>query len=957
MLRMKNGMSTMPSDVSSPDDALSVSSGVIFENGEHRVIQDPAPVTPALSMEVLFIHDFANYTHLIGKDGNSLCCADVTGYEYDPETPVTETPFADITGIVIRNITAIGNTLIVSTDAGVHYFLWKNDEYIDLGTGLSDIEAEYSIEDATIANHRFSTAKYADIEEFVTNGEDFKNALVGHIADVQNGFKDKGYFLYPFWVRICYQLYDGQNVMLTAPVLILPCVRYNSYILCIRYHNYQDHSPGYVRYYPHAARLKVKINNDLSDWKDIITGVDVYISNQVCPFEPEDDYSWFEEDPEQWPSGDSTSNQGSGGGSVWDSTSGESDSQNNDSTLYTTSWDGIRETSGTLPYKLFKSVDPSDIRQTYDESNYKTERERVTLVGVPSGGSVWDPDPVVNYNSYAKLLLPTHKSDDEIIKELMDNSQFYRLIELPLDEITDDWFYVDEKIRKHTLLNLVNQHVLEHDDYYNHCPITAETSLVYNGRLHLGNITRGFYEGYDHFMPSGPISSTDGCRGIGVIIDSNDGEKTIYRHFPRPTLSSPYSFRELLGYWFYYPDPRAKEVVIIKGDGYRVRHSLKQHPWLNGAYLFLALPSGNAHNLSGFTQDGGLPLPDDEWPDDNDNDTEHLENQIIISEADNPFVFTSEGSEEIGSGKIIGLVPNTEALSEGQFGQFPLYAFTSEGIWALSLDSEGRYDYFKPASRHVCNNTKSIVQTDNAVFFSTAKGFMRMIGKQVVNVSAQMMGKAFDVSMLNDNALSESCSGIMPFYEFLKDSAFVAYDYRNSRLWICRADSSYAYVYSMRDNAFALKMLPKKIISANILYPDIWLQDEDGKMLSMTHTPDINEDETSYDALLITRPVNLGSPFYYKQIRQIEHLLTKDTSHITLSVYGSNDTIRWHKVTALRERPWKYYRFLVRFTNLSAADAYGGMMLMTEEQQTERLHPEDRLPTDTQTYDRPTPRT
>lgn len=66
-----------------------------------------------------------------------------------------------------------------------------------------------------------------------------------------------------------------------------------------------------------------------------------------------------------------------------------------------------------------------------------------------------------------------------------------------------------------------------------------------------------------------------------------------------------------------------------------------------------------------------------------ENDTYTQPNILRVSELENPFVFPSEQTYTISNGEITGIATITAALSEGQFGEFPLYVFTEEGIWAL----------------------------------------------------------------------------------------------------------------------------------------------------------------------------------------------------------------------------------------------------------------------------------
>ena len=85
------------------------------------------------------------------------------------------------------------------------------------------------------------------------------------------------------------------------------------------------------------------------------------------------------------------------------------------------------------------------------------------------------------------------------------------------------------------------------------------------------------------------------------------------------------------------------------------------------------------------------------------------------------------------------MATGTKAVSEGQFGQFPLYAFCDDGIWALEPSSDGTYASKQPVSRDVCSNPRGITQTDNAVIYTTQG--LKIQGSTVTNISKKMEGK------------------------------------------------------------------------------------------------------------------------------------------------------------------------------------------------------------------------
>ena len=88
---------------------------------------------------------------------------------------------------------------------------------------------------------------------------------------------------------------------------------------------------------------------------------------------------------------------------------------------------------------------------------------------------------------------------------------------------------------------------------------------MYNNRLHLSNISRGFFEGNDVFTPffslrnntSVPISSTPREFSAFVYIKTNSGIKIIKKH---------YETNDVFGIYYFYPDPRAYKVEFYQDD-------------------------------------------------------------------------------------------------------------------------------------------------------------------------------------------------------------------------------------------------------------------------------------------------------------------------------------------------------------------------------------------------------
>jgi hypothetical protein len=520
---------------------------------------------------------------------------------------------------------------------------------------------------------------------------------------------------------------------------------------------------------------------------------------------------------------------------------------------------------------------------------------------------------VDSYDIYAPIVIPEQRSDELIIKDLINSSVFYKITELSMGDL-EGWVNVSRKIPEHTLENLETQLRLEHDDYFGHCKIYPGTMIAYNGRLQLANIERSFFDGFKHFITLEP--NRQRVADVYVEIQGQSGTRIVHQ-----TVQG-----DAWAYWFYYPDPRAKYAyVIIGGNKYKL--TLTQHPWLNGAYYFGSLPSADADNLPAAESDSTAPTVS--------NTPEVLASQIITSEVNNPFVYNVDGVNDVGSGRIMGITTNTQALSEGQFGQHPLIAFTDEGIWALTTNSEGLYNSIVPLSREVCSNPDSIVQTDSAVFFATKKGLMILVGSKVQCVSELLNGREVSIAPF----LEQGETFTMEAFRTVLQEGRIAYDYKGQRLWIYHDTDMWTYNIASRTFSQVKAEAYGTWKSHNRLYPDCIIQTESGKLLSLMQTPNINDDEGEYSATLITRPLKMGDALSYKTLFRIDHLWLGE-GDFTMKLWRSDDLRQWERLSGLHGRQGKYYTFRLGFAGMKATDTYHGMVVDYQPRHTNRLHTE-----------------
>lgn len=526
--------------------------------------------------------------------------------------------------------------------------------------------------------------------------------------------------------------------------------------------------------------------------------------------------------------------------------------------------------------------------------------------------SIMKVDGVNQFSVFYPLDRPAYRtmktrSVKDIVSDITSSSVFYHLCDIGTNN-TDKFFSTADFIKTNVLENITTQTQLT-GDFYDRAPLFPQILFSYNSRINIAGVSRGFFDGFDNFLP---YDNDNEHTYIFYVTIKTDNGNVVVSHEKHT--------KQKQGIWFYYPDPRASHVVIKKDDDFILSEDLTEHPGLNGAYYFRGLPTKN------YEETPLADAPSSEYitpavvtP------TELLPNYIITSEVNNPFMFKAEGYNKIGTGKVLGMATQTQALSQGQFGQYPLLVFSSEGIWAMSVNSSGLFSSVRPMSREVCSNPDSITMTDNAVFFASAKGLMMINGAQVTYVSVQMNGKQTP-----------------PFADIIANSE-IAYDYRDSMLWLLNSDNHY-YVFNIKSGTFA--MTDFKAVHAVNDYPDTLLQDDKGRVFSLMNRPDINNDETKINAVMQSRPMKLEAGLSLKSIAQIKHIATfpgapfrvgTDAAHMTLSVSVSNDMIKWTHLSSLRSKPWKYFLFTYRFYNLLPTDAFAGSVILTEERRTNKL--------------------
>lgn len=945
-LTWAKGMSNVPSDLLCNDNTSEVEVNMIYRNGEHRPIQNERVMFHGQSLNpVLFVHKYNGYVHYIARNGSRLMWyqeskgedAGFTVPEGYAEGYSMPDDLPDVGDDI--QIQAVGNTLIVNDGASLRYALWKpaTSSYKYLGDHIPDPQVRVGM--YLKSYFPSDTDDYYETNEILHEGgyimdtTSWTNLAKGAYAALKKKVAKLGAFINPFAIRYAVKMYDGEYTNISIPIIMYPCIGAN---FCVFQANYSNHDGQTMHLLFREAYLCYKQLTDYSEWEDLVSGVSFFCSRGV---------------------------------DIWDTT-GEANFYQDDVTFQ-----GVNPTERT-----YRGVEIKNIVLGALEGMRYTDGE---FTKIPYSLPDFDNRamgeyslPMYVYSSYRRVVFPeqgvqawkefrkddfamypfARRSTKHLNEELRGESIFYKVYTGGLVANTS-WKAMD--ILPQVLENLETQTILD-DDYYSHCAKKATGISVYNKRLHMTGVSRGFYEGSSQYMGYEHGTKVTGEEMVMVYEAASDvlgdyaaindiyytNGQAIYCIFfyihtsngDRIVKKRLYTY-ECLGNYIYYPDPRTYKVEIYRQfEGSKpleyvwkvIDFSLKPSENLNGAsYIGEILQD---YGKADWTEVDSLPEESTEM--------EYLPGQLWVSEVNNPWVFKAAGNVTVGNEDIMAVSTITTALSQGQFGSYPLICFCTDGVWALALNTEGYYNSVSPMSREVCDNTSGIVQTDSLIYFPSEKGLMVINGNQITCASPHLSGKNADTLGLpyNDTIIKGIAFNL---HDFLK-SCRIGYDYRDQLLWVMRENCNYMYVYSIADGTFAVKKWDSVLWARSVNnYPDTFIQDTEGRLYTLLNRVDINTEsdagDISYNTLLVSRPMKWENSTALKSLMRLKLMfLQRYSKEAHLTLYASNDCKCWVRVFSLGGRGYKFWKFRLSFPKMSATDTLSGAIIQTQERYTWR---------------------
>lgn len=261
------------------------------------------------------------------------------------------------------------------------------------------------------------------------------------------------------------------------------------------------------------------------------------------------------------------------------------------------------------------------------------------------------------------------------------------------------------------------------------------------------------------------------------------------------------------------------------------------------------------------------------------------------------FPFAASGVGEIAGGRLLTVEHSLRSLSSGQLGDFPLYAFASDGIRALTPSGGGFRDV-QLISRDVPVDPGALAPMEDGLCMVSPRGVLRLAGASVTCLSASLETKT----------------------EWTRDDR-IAYLYAERSLVVYRDGEAEAYLYSFADSRWTV--VPWNAAAGGernsyVAWPETYFTA--GGHIGM---PEIVT-TTGISARSIgeagavpfaTRPIKFGSPFREKKLLYVE-AVWPDSVARQLTVYGANHLGKWHCLgrsesgrMRLRGSGWRYFRF------------------------------------------------
>lgn len=332
-----------------------------------------------------------------------------------------------------------------------------------------------------------------------------------------------------------------------------------------------------------------------------------------------------------------------------------------------------------------------------------------------------------------------------------------------------------------------------------------------------------------------------------------------------------------------YPDYRAFELRFAEdtssNDDYKLaQYQLKSAPGINYAYYIP--PYGGTHTAPGADLKYPIIWPYEKADYETYNTNEHptvftSKGKLWASKNNNPVALPFERLYTIGSADNEILAINSAAIemSDSKFGEFPLYVFTKEGIFAMQSGQETLYSAIIPINYDVIINPNTLA-VNGAVLYFTDKGLHAL-----TNQGAKLLSAPVHTA---ENRIPEWMYTTQMVY-LPEWNEVLCTDLPNMK----------AYVYSLDSNVWSTRDIPEGYILNN----DELVATDD---MIYNLRNEAEEGVVPMPFTLATRPIKLGS----MELKRAETMIVRfecDTEQtLDVKVEGSIDTQNWGELRKIK---------------------------------------------------------
>ena len=841
-----------------------------------------------------------------------------------------------------------------------------------------------------------------------TNMKDFTKGVFGaYQREMVEYVEKKGYFNQPFLIRYAYKLYNGDYAFFSPPVLMIPSLTVPYCRMLGTDKTYMAHIVfDYIKCqlrYTFDDPIDSDSLKDWENWKTIIKSIDVFISSPIYTWDTDGTIKeqvkhndWvgneraydvcYKDSTGQIVTPPAVDIGGSNrptrhfsnviGDYIFD-TFGKQWLTDTEYLLENLEDKGVGSFLGTFigfdkDHYSEDGKEPLEILPTKDNDKYINNPTNWFIPKIPRGRLInnsSDPNPVELWRARDVVKFP---KNENFYKDIESVQNFYKIAEIDIPS-SDNSFTDGLRLIKLIKKDLSNLEVFEHisDDYYSKSKIISRAQFTFNNRINLLGYKKYCPKVYiEDMMPFNGFNtygnnSTPRLKLYFDVYYYNSGRQCHYRYsqITNRLLYKNITNNNLSTEWtglfkyIFFPDPNVFR-IDLRYAFYLVTNEMtkeeKAKAELSASYensiglASLEMKHSDFLNGSYYFKNFELPLHFGKTIAEGIEDCDYYEekNKVYTSNVNNPFIFNAVNINTIGHGELYALSSTTQPLSQGQFGLYPLYAFASDGVWALETNSEGGYSAKSILSRDVIIHDADglatpPLQLENSIIYACDRGIVLLNGSTNQSIS-EVIDERFPADFLKFQSfekltarLNKETLNLISFKQFINGAKY-AYDYGNERVWVFNTNHSYAYVFSLKSKLWGIADCNLNAYFS--AFPDSFATTRDAKIVDLT-----NSDVTTAAGFFMTRPFALEMNDVHKTIYSVyQRGLFHNTVNTVL--YGSNDLVHWyvigssvdHRILNIAGTPYKYFRVASRF-NLSGNENILGASIEVNPKMTNKL--------------------